>query len=57
VLKGSLEVIEFAPREVAEDAAEAVGLGLPLKFLWEKKAQGLTTYSSFWKQFYRKFPQ
>lgn len=34
-----------------------VGLGHPLKFLWEEKAQGLTTYSNFWKQFYRKFPQ
>jgi hypothetical protein len=34
-----------------------LGLGHPLKFLWEEKAQGLTTYSNFWKQFYRKFPQ
>jgi len=25
--------------------------------LWEEKAQHLTTYSNFWKQFYRKFPQ
>ena len=32
-------------------------LGHPLKFLWEEKAQNLTTYSNFWKQFYRKFPQ
>jgi hypothetical protein len=28
-----------------------------LKFLWEERAQHLTTYSNFWKQFYRKFPQ
>ena len=28
-----------------------LGLGHPLKFLWEKKAQGLTTYPNFWKQF------
>ena len=32
-------------------------LGHPLKFLWEEKAQALTTYSNFWKQFYRRFPQ
>lgn len=34
-----------------------LALGHPLKFLWEEKAQALTTYSNFWKQFYRKFPQ
>src|SRR5437764_12904715 len=34
-----------------------LGLGHPLKFLWEEKAQNLTTYSNFWKQFYRKFRQ
>jgi transposase len=34
-----------------------LGLGHPLKYLWEEKAQHLTTYSNFWKQFYRKFPQ
>ncbi len=34
-----------------------LGLGHPLKFLWEEKAQQLTTYSNFWKQFYRKFRQ
>jgi hypothetical protein len=34
-----------------------LGLGHSLKFLWEEKAQQLTTYSNFWKQFYRKFPQ
>jgi hypothetical protein len=34
-----------------------VQLGHPLKFLWEERAQHLTTYSNFWKQFYRKFPQ
>jgi transposase len=34
-----------------------LGLGHPLKFLWEEKAQSLTTYSNFWKQFHRKFPQ
>src|SRR5690349_19218724 len=32
------------------------GLGHPLKFIWEEKAQHLTTYSNFWKQFYRKLP-
>jgi Mu transposase-like protein len=34
-----------------------LGLGHPLKFIWEERAQHLTTYSNFWKQFYRKFPQ
>ena len=34
-----------------------LGLGHPLKFIWEEKAQHLTTYPNFWKQFYRKFPQ
>ena len=34
-----------------------LGLGHPLKFLWEEKAHNLTTYSNFWRQFYRKFPQ
>jgi len=33
------------------------GLGFPLKFLWDERAKTLTTYSNFWKQFYRKFPQ
>jgi hypothetical protein len=33
-----------------------LGLGHPLKFVWEEKAQHLTTYSNCWKQFYRKFP-
>ena len=34
-----------------------LGLGHPLKFLWEERARTLTTYPNFWKQFYRKFPQ
>lgn len=34
-----------------------LGLGHPLKFIWEEKAQALTTYANFWKRFYRKFPQ
>ena len=33
------------------------GLGHPLKFIWEERAQSLTTYPNFWKQFYRKFPE
>lgn len=32
-------------------------LGHPLKYLWEEQAQHLTSYSNFWKQFYRKFPE
>jgi transposase len=34
-----------------------LGLGHPLKFIWEEKAQQFTTYSNFWKQFYRKYPE
>jgi hypothetical protein len=34
-----------------------LGLGFELKFIWEERAKSLTTYSNFWKQFYRKFPQ
>jgi hypothetical protein len=34
-----------------------LGLGHPLKLIWEEKAQHLTMYSNFWKQFYRKFPE
>ena len=33
-----------------------LGLGHPLKLLWREQAEGLTTYSNFWKQFHRKFP-
>jgi hypothetical protein len=28
-----------------------LGLGHPLKFIWEEKAQHLTTYSNFWKHY------
>src|SRR5258708_3822776 len=34
-----------------------LGLGFPMKFIWEERAKSLITYSNFWKQFYRKFPQ
>jgi transposase len=34
-----------------------LGLGHPLKFIWEERAQSLTSYSNFWKQFYRKYPE
>lgn len=34
-----------------------LGLGHALKSIWEEQAQSLTSYSNFWKQFYRKFPQ
>ncbi len=36
---------------------EDLGMGHPMKLIWEEKAETLTTYSNFWKQFYRKFPQ
>ncbi len=31
-----------------------LGLGHPMKFIWEERAQALLTYPNFWKQFYRK---
>ncbi len=34
-----------------------LGLGHPLKFIWEERAQRLTSYPNFWKQFYRRFPE
>lgn len=34
-----------------------LGLGHPMKFIWDERAKSLTTYPNFWKQFYRKFPQ
>ena len=34
-----------------------LGLGHPMKFIWEERAKTLITYPNFWKQFYRKFPQ
>lgn len=39
-----------------EEAKREVGFKHPLKFIWEEKAQGLTTYPNFWKQFHRQFP-
>jgi len=38
-------------------ALHELGLGHPLKFIWEERAQALTSYPNFWKQFYRKFPE
>jgi len=34
-----------------------LGLGHALKSIWEEQAQSLTSYSNFWKQFYRKYPE
>jgi transposase len=34
-----------------------LGLGHPMKFIWEERAKALITYPNFWKQFYRKYPQ
>ena len=34
-----------------------LGMGHPMKLIWEEKAETLTTYSNFWKQFYRKYPE
>jgi hypothetical protein len=38
-------------------ALHDLGLGHPLKFIWEERAQSLTSYSNFWKQIHRKFPE
>jgi hypothetical protein len=32
-----------------------LGMGHPPKFIWEEKAQQLTTYSHFWNQFYTQY--
>jgi hypothetical protein len=39
-----------------DDVISELGYHHPLKFIWEEKAASLTTYSNFWKIFYRKFP-
>lgn len=39
-----------------DSVKEELGYKHPLKFIWEEKAQSVTTYSNFWKVFYRKFP-
>ena len=39
-----------------DDVILELGYHHPLKFIWEEKALALTTYSNFWKVFYRKFP-
>lgn len=39
-----------------ESVKEELGYKHPLKFVWEEKAQAITTYSNFWKVFYRKYP-
>lgn len=40
-----------------EEVKRELGYKHPLKFVWEEKASGLTTYSNFWKQFHRQFPE
>ncbi len=32
-----------------------LGLGFPMKFIWDERAKELISYPNFWKQFYRKF--
>ncbi len=39
------------------EVTHELSMGHPLKFIWEEKAQSLTTYSNFWKQFYRRYPE
>jgi hypothetical protein len=66
-LRAGLKHSPDAPRPLADPLWMAqlnwppiihdLGLGYPLQSIWEEKAQHLTTYSNFWKQFNRKFPQ
>ncbi|GAC1664014.1 MAG: IS21-like element ISRsp2 family transposase [Candidatus Dormibacteraceae bacterium] len=39
------------------EVVQELGLGHPLKFIWEERAQSLTSYPNFWKQLYRKHPE
>ena len=39
-----------------EEVLKEVGLKHPMKFIWEEKASGLTSYPNFFKTFYLKFP-
>lgn len=39
-----------------EDVRKDLGYKHPLKFIWEEKAKSVTSYSNFWKIFYRLFP-
>lgn len=39
-----------------DNVKEELGYKHPLKFIWEEKAQSITTYPNFWKVFYKKFP-
>lgn len=34
-----------------------LGLGFPMKFIWQERAKVFITYPNFWKQFYPKYPQ
>jgi hypothetical protein len=52
LFKGPVWVNTIDWKGVKED----LGYKHPLKFIWEEKAQSITTYSNFWKVFYRKFP-
>jgi transposase len=39
-----------------DSVKEELGYKHALKFIWEEKAKSVTTYSNFWKVFYKKFP-
>ena len=40
-----------------DEIKKDLGYKHPLKFIWEERAQAHTTYSNFWKVFYKKYPQ
>src|SRR5437016_4307470 len=39
-----------------DEVLKELGFKHPLKFIWAEKAQEITSYSNFFKVFYRKFP-
>lgn len=52
IIVGPLWTEQVAWAEVITE----LSLGHPLKLIHEEKAAHLTTYSNFWKQFYRRYP-
>lgn len=60
VSPGTPKVIEgpiWAKQVNWEEICRERSLGYELKYIWEERAKDQTTYSNFWKQFHRKFPQ
>lgn len=47
----------WAKQILWESVLKDVRLGHPLKFMWEQQAEDITSYSNFWKYFYKRYPQ